>query len=1489
MVNESSGRPAAAAACGGKPVARDAEPAAPPRPAIRLVRPPAVAPHPRLFVVHAPEDAWFVEGFLLEALRLPEGEVLISSKLEPGAVIVDQIARGALSPVTVVVVSPAFLASPWAQFAQQLAMHQSIDAAGDGSATLVPAILADCELPLLSRFRVPLDFRNRDREHWEEETGRLRQKLAAPLPVVAEPPCPYPGIRPFTMEDAARFHGRDEEVRDLLGRLRDGEPELYVIGPSGSGKSSLVAAGLVPRLHASPELAGAAFLVRQLRPGVDPTAALAGVLEATATEQADAAMRWLGDAVGRVLAAHPDHDRLLIFVDQLEELFTTAASAPRAGFIAALRALRRDPRVALVLTLRADFYAQLMESTLWADLDGQLSRLDVGPLRGDELQAAIEAPARALVVYFEPVLIERLLHDVADEPGALPLLQDTLLALWHQRTRGLLRLTEYEAMSDGEQTGLAVTLARRADSALRDLSPGRRAIARRVFLRLVQFGDGTATTRRQQTRAALATAADAPDDIDVVIHHLADRRLITTSGGDDAAGSPRIDLAHEVLLTAWPALDAWIRTRRDDEQRRRVLEDKAAEWVQRGRGPYRLLDADELREVRGWLTEDTARDLGVSEAVQGLLARSEAALMAEVAKVNDGRRRSLRWVMLAFVVLAGVGVAVTVLVSVAENLSRKGRRQLITTWIQTFAAEVQRRETNRQVVQTAALWLETQLQACTAERERRAARRQRARNYVSEGYQLLRNDHPAEAAPYLLAAREAGDEGEPLGMLFRWATQGLPLVQLVHDGAVQAVAWSPDGTKVATASLDHGARIWNAVSGQAVTPPLAHQGEVYAVAWSPDSTRVATASQDETARVWSAVSGQPVTPPLAHHGRVTAVAWSSDGMRVATASQDGTARVWNAASGQAVTPPLVHHGQVTAVAWSPDGTRVATASDDHTARVWNADSGQPVTPPLAHKDRVHAIAWSPNGRRVATAGDDHMARVWSAVTGQAVTPPLAHDDKVMAIAWRPDGRRLATASDDRLVRVWNTVTGQRVTPPLTHTASVSDVAWSPDGQWVATASDDHTARVWDAVTGQPMTPPLVHKGRVHAVVWSPDGTHVATASEDGIARVWEAVSRHAVTPPLHQDKVSMVAWSPDGTQVATASDDHTARVWEAASGQPVTPPLPHDNGVRTVAWSPDGSRVATASYDGTARVWDAVSGDPVTPPFARGEVVAAVSWSPEGNRVATASYDGTARVWDAATGQPVTPVLTHQGTIWTVAWSPDGTRLATASSDHTAQVWDAVTGQPLTLPLSHHEGVWRVAWSPDGTRLATASQDATARVWNAVSGQPVTPPLMHKGWIVAVAWSPDGTRVATASQDETAQIWSAASGLLLTPPLTHARGVNSISWSPDGTLVATASQDGTARVWDAVSGQALTPPLAHRDSVNTVAWSSTGRRIVTASDDHTARVWDVSGDIGTLADWHVALQRCDYRLNDAGVLVVRDPEPAGTPASPGTTGKAGGT
>ena len=657
-----------------------------------------ISPGVRLFIVHAPEDAWFVHGFLVPAVGLPPFDVLLSSQLKLGAPIVDEIDRGARSPLTVVVASPAFLANPWARFAEQLTQHYAIEAPSFADARVVPAVLADCDLPLLTRFRVPLDFR--DRARWEDEAACLRTALATPPLIVTRPPCPYPGMRPFTAANSARFHGRAREVDDLLARLRHGEREIYVIGPSGSGKSSLIAAGLLPSLERSPDLVGARFLVRTLRPGADPVAALASAM---GRDDAGSPSR-----TEPVLSGQPDRDRLLLVVDQLEELFTATAPHLRTAFFSLVQSLRADSNVVLLLALRADFYGALMDSPLWTDLDGQLSRVDVGPLRGPALREAIEAPARAVGVHFEPALVERLLADAAGEPGTLPLLQETLVLLWDRRSYHLLRLADYDAIGDDTHTGLAITIARVADSALRTLSPRRQRIARRVFLRLVQFGDGRADTRRQQPRVALVAADDDPAEVDAVLRHLTDHRLLTTDGDDHPTA--RVDLSHEVLLSAWPTLRDWIAAQRIDEERRRVLEAKATEWVTRGRGTTGLLDDGELVELDAWLTEEIAHEVGLGADSLAFIAASKEArdrrLAADAARAREAvarRRRQLRWVTTALVVVA-------VLAGAALLLWREARKQT------------------------------------------RVARTQLARNYVAQANAWLLRGQGAKAAPYLVAA-----------------------------------------------------------------------------------------------------------------------------------------------------------------------------------------------------------------------------------------------------------------------------------------------------------------------------------------------------------------------------------------------------------------------------------------------------------------------------------------------------------------------------------------------------------------------------------------------------------------------------------------------------------------------------------------------------------------------------------------------------------------
>ncbi|HET7506635.1 MAG TPA: TIR domain-containing protein, partial [Kofleriaceae bacterium] len=414
-----------------------------------------------VFIVHAADDEAFVQGYLVPSLGLTPDRVLVPRALEPGRFVLGEIERGVCaSRVTVVVLSRAYLHDHWAVFGEQIAAFASL--ARERDAVFLPVLRDDCELPLHVQALVALDFRNAAPSRWQAEVERLRSFLGAASTTLPGLPCPYPGMRPFQQADAGQFFGRDVEIERIVRRLRRGEREIYVIGASGSGKSSLIAAGLLPRLALGVD-GLPRFEVRSVRPCEHPVDRLAAAIggDVAAPGAAPGAMI-------EALLADPAAVLLLV-VDQLEELFASASEEQRARFFAAIRALRGAPRCALVFTLRADFYGAFMESPLWTDRDGAISRVDLGPLSSQELRMVIERPARNAGVHLEPELVSRLLDDAAREPGALPLLQETLFRLWGKRRQRLLALADYHAMSDGQRSGLAFAVKEHADDVVSGL------------------------------------------------------------------------------------------------------------------------------------------------------------------------------------------------------------------------------------------------------------------------------------------------------------------------------------------------------------------------------------------------------------------------------------------------------------------------------------------------------------------------------------------------------------------------------------------------------------------------------------------------------------------------------------------------------------------------------------------------------------------------------------------------------------------------------------------------------------------------------------------------------------------------------------------------------------------------------------------------------------------------------------------------------------
>ena len=1233
---------------------------------------------------------------------------------------------------------------------------------------------------------------------------------------------PYKGLASFDEEDRLLFYGRDRAIAELQALAA--QVRLVVVsGASGTGKSSVIKAGLLPLLRAQGHR-----ILPVMRPGTHPLQELERALAAAGLNES---------------VPPPGTPGAVLVIDQFEEVIARCADAGErdALLLRLRRLLDAEPALhRLILTVRADFEPQLSAGALQDDW--RRGRCTVPPFSLQELKEVIVLPTLQEVLIFDPPeLVERIVAEVVQSPGALPLLSYALSELYEAYASGgrqdrALRGDDYERLG-----GVMGALRTKADALHAALPAAEQQTLRRIMLRMVSVEGDLAGRRVAMDELVFEDAERAR--VAAVLERLVEARLIVQ-------GPDFVEPAHDALVRAWKTLHDWIHeVGRDRLTLGARLNAAAAEYVQTGDAEF-LWNANpnlpvlerELRSGEPWLN-----------------AKERAFVVKSVAR----RKRRLR---------LAVGTVAAVLV-VVSSLA-------LWAWQQKGVADEQRVVAVQE--KEGAQRGQSLLLADLARQQNRANNHVHAALLALEALpqSMAAPDRPYVAAPELELHAALGALAEHV------ALQG-------HAGRVTFTTFSPDDRLIVSASHDGTARLWDGASGRLLQVLKGHRMRVAHAAFDRSGKRLVTASEDGTARLWDTATGEPILSFGSPRSDGVAesiyhASFSPDGSRVALASSVEGFTLWETDSGRRVDQAREPEGMVAHAVFSPDGTLVASSDRfAGTTTLWDGRSGALLGTLSGHSAGLYSLAFSADSARLVTASADGTARVWDLATRRTLQVLSGHRDKVFHADFSPDGRQVVTASKDGSARLWRLGRQQAPLQLEGHGGEVRHAVFSADGQVVATVARDRVAKLWSSRDGHLIGTLAGHVGDVTHAAFSRDGQRLLTSGDTSV-RLWNlGAPRANVVLPGGREPVASATFSPDGSLVATGSGiltsageisvDPVLRLWNASSGALLAELRRHTEQVGHLAFSPDGRRLVSLSRDNSIRVWD------VSDPARARELLKIdaghtneIALSPDAELLASGGADGHVLLWQLASGRKLATLKGHTEPIMRLSFSADGRMLASASMGPTARIWDVAGRQLMSELKGHRDWVRSIAFSPDGSRVATAagnkeyfreSSDNSVRLCNPATGQQEGQFDGHAEQVNHVVFSPDGRFLAsssgydagtgvhgTRSRDNSVIVWDLARGQPRWRFDAHAGPVTGAAFSPAGDRLVTASRDSTATVWRLDTGEAIAL-LPHRDSVNSASFDSGGQRVLTAAGDqysdkraNSAHIWRLQPDTQTLID-----------------------------------------
>ncbi|MEE9185117.1 MAG: protein kinase [Acidimicrobiia bacterium] len=1139
------------------------------------------------------------------------------------------------------------------------------------------------------------------------------------VPSVAVSRNPYKGLAAFQQSDAGDFYGR-QVLRNQIIELMSEQRLVAVVGPSGSGKSSVVKAGVLPAIQGGAGKGWEDWFFTEMVPGTAPFEELEAALlrvavdpPATLLEQLRQDPAGLGRVVAQIL---PEGDQeLVLVIDQFEEVFSlvTDASVRQMFLKSLLNATAGNGRLRVILTLRADFFDQPLLHPEFAEAL-KAGLVTVTPLSAEELEEAIVEPGRQTGISFEPGLVGDIVTDVTDQPGALPLLQYALTQLVEQRDAPTLTRASYRRLG-----GVAGALGLRAEEIFETLDRAGQEAARQVFLRLVSLGEGTGDTRRRVLQVELNALSTDEDAIASALAAYGGQRLLAFDR-DPATRQPTVEVAHEALLREWNRLRDWIDVSRADLRLQRSLTVAAGEWDEAGRDQSFLLSGARLERVAAWATSAslalTVDEAGFIEASLSRRKDEEEAERERQAREDKLERRSvlrLRALVGAMSVAAVVAIGLSLFAFNQRSEARTQARLATAQGLAVSAVAVLESDPEQS--------LELALAGARLSTDA-------GDPVIPEVEDALHRSLQAVRATFTATDSTAGafspDGGEfilatGVDAVIYTAPGGAEVVRFQgHQERVTDADLSSDGILAATAGEDGSVRIWDVESGLFLRRFQGHPGGTFGVEFSPDATMLATIGLDNAVRVWDVASGEQVTAFQSLDG-VASVDWHPN------------SKILGISGGQVVLIDVTTEERIAQIddvnqlgscglAFNPQGDTLAVGRFDGSVPLWSFSEGslsdEPSVVFSGHSDVVCGLDFSSDGALLATAGDDSRVLVRNVETGTVSVAVPGHRAGVFGVMFSPDGRSVLSVGEDLVIKLSDiSPSGSRDLLTLeTEERLLNSLQLSPDGTRLA-AGGPQSPHLWDVSDPDRAVelelPAQLSRDDLHGGEMSEDWSRAIGFLSDGSIALWDSETWEEIS----RIRTLLTAASADASLIATVGASQT-EIWDGDSGELIRS-WPTDlgdfpSGALVASFNSDATLLAVASPFGRIKVSEVATGRVVLEDAIPGDPGGRdLVFASDGSWLALAAGDASIRRWDLSTGEPLGEVLFHSGDLTTLALSRDDEVLASASTDGTIRIWQLSTDAvPLTL-TGHTRGVSGLAFGPSGDRLFTSGLDGTVRIY----------------------------------------------------------------------------------------------------------------------------------------------------------------------------------